>query len=152
MKIYNNIIAILFLIANATSAQNLIVKYDYDLNGNRTIRTIEVIELKRPDTIISLTDFFICYQENNNTYFEEPNELKILIEPNPVTNNLHIQSGINSFVEYTYLILDSNGKTLVKGENHQHSFIISLQHIDAGLYYLLINNKGSTRYFKIIKI
>ncbi|NCC74470.1 MAG: T9SS type A sorting domain-containing protein [Sphingobacteriia bacterium] len=77
--------------------------------------------------------------------------IAIRIYPNPFADQLFIQTNLgNEFINWT--VVDLLGKVVVKGKaENQSQFQIDLQHLEKGIYLLLLNDGKSQTKEIIIK-
>jgi hypothetical protein len=86
----------------------------------------------------------------SNKNFTNNYVTSVEIMPNPTTGvvNVRINSRKNSF---HYVVLDVNGKTIMKKIEYSPNFSIDLSSYENGMYYLLLTDENEPQYFKLIK-
>lgn len=79
-------------------------------------------------------------------------QLEIKVYPNPTVGELQLKISDSNLTNLTYQLYDVNGKNLASQKINQAETIISLKHLNKGIYFLavLIQNKPQ-KNFKIIK-
>ncbi|MDF1673103.1 MAG: T9SS type A sorting domain-containing protein [Vicingaceae bacterium] len=81
-----------------------------------------------------------------------PAELdNINIYPNPTHNLITIDLGTNSIKNTSIHIIDILGKTLYDGTFNNKQKVINLSNYRKGIYLIKINNKTSSRVYRVIK-
>ena len=75
------------------------------------------------------------------------------IYPNPATDNLYIETDINSNSKYLFTLFDINGKKVLSTDLLEMENIININNIDEGLYFYTIeNHKTVVKTGEIIKL
>ncbi len=95
-------------------------------------------------------------QQNNlliTVLDEEPViETDIVAYPNPVKDIFTIEFKDKDAGEYSYKLMDINGRQIETKQVFSDKTEINISRVDAGVYYLnIINNKESIKKFKIVK-
>lgn len=70
----------------------------------------------------------------------------ISVFPNPANN--HFQINLNNISQSNYTLYSIDGSTVLKGFLHHQNSNVDISYLDAGIYYLKINNTS----IKVIKI
>ncbi len=116
-------------------------EYTYDDNGNRIVR--QVISLIRsaqtPDEKVSDQQTIVLSEENVNIY------------PNPVTDVLKVEIDAELEEEFDYVVLDLQGKEVVKGKITSNRIEIDLAMLAPGSYILHVYSQTTKTQWKVIK-
>ncbi len=127
-----------------THAQQKLV-YAYDAAGNRISRTIVI----PPQGVKSA-------RGNNPTppsaFYDTLGEKQVKLYPNPVTTSLTVEvTGFDEKSAGEYLILDMQGKQLVKGKMQAATFQVNMSAYTPGTYLLHLILNGEKTVWKVIK-
>jgi hypothetical protein len=78
-----------------------------------------------------------------------------IIYSNPVNTNLNLEVNASSTFQFTWTLLDMQGKIILSDENRvdlgMNKLTVSTEHLNAGMYILQTNLNGNISSFKIIK-
>lgn len=78
----------------------------------------------------------------------ENNTLEFTLYPNPVVDQLHLKGGNGPMV---FEIINMDGISVLKGESSKSETTVSLHHLTAGAYIVLLNSNGQIGYSSFIK-
>jgi len=92
---------------------------------------------------ITLVRFKAVNSTLNHEYLEN-----VLIYPNPVQNQLHIDNVNEDDIQYH--LVDVKGRSLMKG-NVSGQAVLNLEDADAGMYFLILEYKGARSTTKIVR-
>lgn len=129
----------------AAFSQSSTVHFSYDASGNRSSRWIELTELKQgeTDTAIILPKDFEVLQSEKLT------EVKVF--PNPVNQELYIQSNFMPESGLMATLSDGNGKIVLQVRLVQSSETLQLGNLSPGLYFLKLECQNERRVWKVVK-
>lgn len=87
------------------------------------------------------------------TPFNDPTpDFEVIIYPNPVTDQLNIQT--NLYKDVTYSLYDESGKVIIESILESELTSVPVDYLSGGVYFLALRNdklKLSIKTFKIIK-
>lgn len=137
-------ILILNLTCLSTFSQTVYNKleYNYDANGNRTSRTVQIVLNKNTGESPELSI-------PNNKIFGE-----VSCYPNPTNGVLTIKfdQSVTLGIICNYAIFNMEGKLVKKGELNGSTTTIDISTINDGMYLLNLNSNLGTRKIKITKL
>jgi hypothetical protein len=138
---------------------NLVVQYEYDAAGNRTLRkTIDLSPQYAPpapeDTTTShLPPHTSHLVPHTADYFVETiAQTEIKIYPNPTTEKITLEiSGWQDLQTGVFKLFSLHGQLLKDYPIHSSTTIISLSELPKGVYILKVIINGKSEDWKIIK-
>ena len=141
------ILAIIMTVATASRAQNAIVHFGYDSNGNRISRTLTLDRNEEnsqaADSTASLSGIIETLDEDGNA--------TLSIYPNPTHDILTVAvNGLNDN-SATVSIVTISGGVVLSREMSDGRHDIDLSNISPGIYTLLFSSPNITKSWKIIK-
>ncbi|UII27856.1 endonuclease [Fulvivirga maritima] len=74
---------------------------------------------------------------------------RISIYPNPVTNDLYLQSDLAS--SYSYVLSDMNGNKVLASNNVDGTNILDVSTVSRGMYFLTLTDDKGSHTYKVIK-
>jgi len=78
------------------------------------------------------------------------NGVKYSISPNPAKADLFIRTGGNNPYKVQMRMINSNGAEVLSKENIRGTTTISVTHLPAGIYYIMLSSKKENGVFKIV--
>ena len=78
------------------------------------------------------------------------NGVKYSISPNPAKADLFIKTGGNNPYKVQMRMINSNGAEVLNRENITGTTTISVKHLPAGIYYIMLSSKKEKGVFKIV--
>lgn len=138
-------ILIFLFVSTILTAQSK-VEYSYDQNGNRTSRTLTVVQLE--STELSKADTI-----REQSFTEEIVENKdIKVFPNPVKSSLTIQiTGYDDNLKKEAVVFDLSGNKLKQENVLYPESSIYMGDLREGIYFLMVTIGNEVSQFKIIK-
>lgn len=125
------------------------VQFTYDNGGNRLSRAIVLVPLAQ--TRSAETEESDSTQQQPFTDIFADFILKVY--PNPTEGHLKIElEGLPEGETFSYVIVSSDGKTVVYEKTTENPSEADLSACNAGLYILKLFYKKETKEFKIIKL
>lgn len=148
-----------------------------DVDGNSGLDVNNITHVKIIDVVGSINPTYGTYDDENNiindpfptpfptggfdldavgVIYQQPtnineNELVVnQIYPNPFSTNLTLELNINT--DYSYAIVDMNGKTLIEKTSSSNNNIINTTNLEKGIYFLKIIANKQVSTHKIIKL
>ena len=141
------LIAIIMTVAMASRAQNAIVHFGYDGDGNRISRTLTINRNEEnnqaADSTASLSGITETLDEDGNA--------TLSIYPNPTHDILTVAvNGLNDNSATVSIVTVSGGVVLAREmSDGRHDF--DLSNMSPGIYTLLFSSPNITKSWKIIK-
>lgn len=119
------------------------VIYSYDKAGNRIDRFYEIL-LKSASN---------AAESKNISFKELHGEDEIIIYPNPTKGNLQIEiRGDSDEINYSYSLYGIKGNLLFNGDvNSYETFPLRMEHLNTGVYLLILKSSDEVSKYKIIK-
>ena len=137
------LLALAQIICTIAFSQTTKYVYSYDANGNRESRIIQEIFLKNATTV---TDSILS--SNDETILENI----ITIYPNPTQGNLKVDfSNLNPEAKASLIVVDMQGRVILREENLQPSNNINLSNVSNGNYIMKIFIDKTTKEWMIVK-
>ncbi len=132
------------LLCSAVIGQTYVVRYTYDVSGNRIKRQIYEIILKNAK---------LATEDNKQPIEEAWGERKITIYPNPTQGKLKISiTGGDNNVDYNYTLYNASGQKILLGQiSHSGVHPIPMQRYRPGIYILVLRCEQDKKTYKIIK-
>lgn len=141
------IIAIIMTVAMASRAQNAIVHFGYDGDGNRISRTLTIERNEErsqaADSTASLSGITETLNDNGNA--------TLSIYPNPTRDILTVAVDGLSETHATVSIVTVSGGVVLSREMSDGRHDIDLSNMSPGIYTLLFSSPNITKSWKIIK-
>ena len=158
MKIYFLQI-VLVLSVSISSAQDFIVKYTYDNNGNRVKQELKEISMQssmlKSANISMENDSELSKSTNEfndeSKFSEDFNSVDLTIYPNPVKETLNISIESNHNINGQLHIYSVDGKCLLNKKIKKNSTSVNMSRFPHGTYLLQIHLNGSVKLWKILK-
>ncbi len=148
------IIIILFLFPCLMQAQ---ISFQYDANGNRTARTIDVTKCSNPvtktdSTVLAAADSALLQAingQNNTTLMEE--QAIINVYPNPASDKV-VVSYTASCPKCVLRIFNIEARQVYEAKGINKETEIDVSNLKTGVYYLSITTEdGKRQGWKIVK-
>lgn len=140
-------LATLLLAMVSSHAQNAIVNFGYDANGNRISRTLTVAKVEekgKSDDITTTLDFI---SEETNAF----GGVTVSIYPNPTHDKLTVSiQGLRENHVIACLIA-TTGAILIQQELCKDVHDLDLSSLPSGMYLLQLSASNMTQILKIIK-
>ena len=141
------LIAIIMTVTMASRAQNAIVHFGYDNNGNRISRTLTIDrneeKSQAADSTASLSGITETLDEDGNA--------TLSIYPNPTHDILTVAvNGLNDNSASVSIVTVSGGVVLSR-EMSDGRHDLDLSNMSPGIYTLLFSSPNITKSWKIIK-
>ena len=131
-------------------AQDKLVKYSYDLNGNRIKRWIEIQKIMKTDTVDSLYQSPVSTNQLDNYCDNE--KIVISIFPNPTQGFLDLRiSGLRNGELVEYRILSIKGQELIRNNTALPLTKIDISNFVPGNYFLKVIQNKKIETWKLIK-
>jgi hypothetical protein len=140
-----------------TIAQNQIVKYYYDGNGNRYLReTISITLLPDSVNLPDTTTKYVLEEDiipdNNTGQKTNIGNCEISVFPNPFESSFNVEIDGIAYEQNAKLMLYSmNGSQIKQLENLQQTSTINASSLTSGTYFLTIYIKDEKATWKLIK-
>ncbi len=144
MKAVRYILPLLILVflSSALYAQQT-VKFEYDLAGNRVLRTLDT----KKSTEAEVDSLFKAEVIHDKTIGDN----LVKVYPNPTYGLVNIEFLEISEGPSTYSLTDQNGRQVMNGKTINLSNTIDITHQGRGVYYLMIKAPEIYQVYKIIK-
>ena len=125
------------------------IQFTYDNGGNRTSRAIVIAPLAQTRSVGA--------EESDSTQQQPFTDIfadyTLKVYPNPTEGHLKIElEGLPEGETFSYVIVSTDGKTVVHEETAKNPSEADLSVCPAGLYVLKLFYKKETKEFKIIKL
>ncbi len=132
--------------ATTTLAQNAVVRFEYDANGNRTNRALEIRELREHAIFMadSLLSALPCFGEL-------PDETRFSVYPNPTEERFTVERTDSAPVKVTATLYTSTGVLLEQREISKPTEDFDLRNFSSGVYLLRLSSETGVQTMKIIK-
>lgn len=140
---------ITFTIGFAQKSDQFVVKFSYDLNGNRVQRWVEVLKIVTADTVDSLHQDSLI--KNNITNSGVLNGT-ISIFPNPTEGLLDMKiTGMKAGETAEYVFASLTGQELLHKKTYSPLTKIDISIFAPGTYIMVVRSGTQTGKWKIIK-
>lgn len=149
LHIIIGLILAIFYIENSYAQTT--IYYQYDLAGNRVLRTISLSKSTQSVSIDTVHQTQTV-SENPKVYTDSIDNKKILIYPNPTKGNITIDIEGYQQDAYSFICVFNLSGNMLKSEPiTSSSSEIDLSYYPAGLYIIEIKLVGKTSVWKVIK-
>lgn len=138
--------AIPIAVATTTLAQNAVVRFEYDANGNRTSRTLEIRELR--GNAILTTDSLLSALPSIGAL---PDESRFSVYPNPTEERVIVERINSAPVKVSAALYTSTGVLLEQREIIKPKEEFDLRHFSSGIYLLRLSSETGVQTNKITK-
>lgn len=132
--------------ATATQAQNAVVKFEYDANGNRTTRTLDIRAVR--ENALPMADSLLSALPEVG---ELPDETLFSVFPNPTEEKFIVERIDGSFVKASAAFYTSTGIVLEQREIIKPKEEFDLRNFPSGVYLLRLSSETGVQTLKIIK-
>ena len=133
-------------VATTTLAQNAVVRFEYDANGNRTTRTLDIRALR--ENAIPLVDSLLSALPHIG---ELPDETRFSVYPNPTEERFTIEQVNSVPVKVTAILYTSTGVLIEQREIIKSLEEFDLRNYSSGVYLLRLTSETGVQTMKIIK-
>jgi|GEM_PF-1857265 hypothetical protein len=120
-----------------------IVTFDYN---SQELITKEKVQISTSPGVLYVSKEKSFYYESTTTGIDSPVPTHFNIFPNPSTDFMNIQTGVD-LVGETFLVYNYQGKIMLTGELISENTTCNIQHLESGIYFVKINDL-TLKFFK----